>query len=52
MAQQNWFMPDTALQRQQNGTACLWKSWLKSAAGCSFPKPSRVAEMEHGDDYV
>jgi hypothetical protein len=24
MAQRNWFMPDTALQRQQNGTALFF----------------------------
>jgi hypothetical protein len=57
MAQRNWFMPDTGLQRQQNGTALLWKSWLMSAGGCSSPEPldrrpathpspRRVPEME------
>jgi hypothetical protein len=59
MARRNWFMPDTTLQRQQNGT----RAFLWSAGGCSFPEPSdrrpathlsprRVPEMEHGDDYV
>jgi hypothetical protein len=29
MAQRNWFMPDTALQRQQNGTAIFVEVLVK-----------------------
>jgi hypothetical protein len=49
MAQRNWCMTDTAPTAVAKWRrAFLWKSWLRSAAGCSGRASYRTRRMERG----